>query len=224
MYAHHAALWSTSSSDDRDRTSNHKRTKQRGKEDWTWEDILDGKGSWTWEILAERDRGQRGTGNALCYAVERTVSPVRVHSPVRYIPAPSIGRARVGIQPGRMVPAQHSWPPVRLYGPGYPAPALRTVSPVRLHSPVHPVPAPRRGRARVSIQPGRVVPALRSRPPVVIHGPKPPVMIHGPKPPVVIHGTKPPVMIHGPKPPWIGVSSGGSQSGATSRGSQSGAF
>ena len=32
------------------------RTKQRGKEDWTWEDILDGKGSFTCEeILAGKD-------------------------------------------------------------------------------------------------------------------------------------------------------------------------
>ena len=42
MYAHHAALWSASF-DGRDRTSHHKRTKQRGKGDsWTWE----GKGPW----------------------------------------------------------------------------------------------------------------------------------------------------------------------------------
>ena len=102
---------------------------------------------------------ERGTGQAPCYAL------ARVHSPVRYIPAPRIGRARVGIQPGRMVPAQHAWPPVRLFGPGYPAPALRTVSLVRLHSPVRPVPA------KITIQPGGVVPALRSRPPVRLHGP-----------------------------------------------------
>ena len=47
-------------------------------------------------------RRVRGTGQALCYAVECTVSPVRVHSPVRYIPAPRIGRARVGIEPGKV--------------------------------------------------------------------------------------------------------------------------
>ena len=41
----------------RDRTTHHKNTKQRGQEEWTWEDILNGKGSWTWEeILAGRDR------------------------------------------------------------------------------------------------------------------------------------------------------------------------
>uniref|UniRef100_A0A8C8IJ41 Glutamate receptor n=1 Tax=Oncorhynchus tshawytscha TaxID=74940 RepID=A0A8C8IJ41_ONCTS len=42
MYAHHAALWSTSF-DGCDRTSHHQRTKQRGKEEWTWEEINDGK-------------------------------------------------------------------------------------------------------------------------------------------------------------------------------------
>jgi hypothetical protein len=46
--------------------THHQRTKQRGnkqqqeqryKEEWTWEDILDGKGCYTWEeILAGRDR------------------------------------------------------------------------------------------------------------------------------------------------------------------------
>ena len=52
MYAHHAAPWSGHFPDDvRDRTTHHKRTKQRGKEDWTWEDILNGKGSWTWEDI-----------------------------------------------------------------------------------------------------------------------------------------------------------------------------
>ena len=54
------------------------------------------------------------TGRALCYAVMRTMSLVRSHSPVRYIPAPRIGWARVVIQTGRMVPAQHSWLPVWL--------------------------------------------------------------------------------------------------------------
>ena len=78
---------------------------------------------------------EHGTGQAPCYAVKRTVSPVRFHSPVRYIPAPRIGRARVGIQPGLMVPAQRSWPPVHIFSLGYPAPTLCTVSPARLHSP-----------------------------------------------------------------------------------------
>ena len=48
--------------------------------------------------------GARETGQAPCYAVVRTVSPVRVHSPVRYIPAPRIGLARVGIELGSMSP------------------------------------------------------------------------------------------------------------------------
>ena len=46
------------------------------------------------------------TSQAPCYAALPSVSPVRMHSPVRYIPAPRICRARVGIQPGRIVPAQ----------------------------------------------------------------------------------------------------------------------
>ena len=55
---YHAAPWSSpSSTNGRYRTTHHQRTKQRGKEDWTWEDILDGKGSYTWEeIQAGRDR------------------------------------------------------------------------------------------------------------------------------------------------------------------------
>lgn len=38
---------------------------------------------------------------ALCCAEERTISPIRTHSPVRVIPAPRRCRARAGIQPGR---------------------------------------------------------------------------------------------------------------------------
>ena len=74
-------------------------------------------------------RGAGETGQAPCYAVKRTVSPVRVHSPVRYIPAPRIGRARVGIEPSAMKPALRIWSPVRLLGPAYMAPALRTGCP-----------------------------------------------------------------------------------------------
>ena len=76
-------------------------------------------------------RRERGTGQAPCYAVRRTVSPVRLHNPVRYIPAPCIGQARVGIEPGAMNPAQRIWSPVRLLGPVCMTPALRMVSPVR---------------------------------------------------------------------------------------------
>ena len=71
-------------------------------------------------------RGGHCTGQALCYAVECTVSPVRMLSSVRYIPAPRICRARVRIQPGRMVPALLSRFPVRLHGPVYPVPPPRT--------------------------------------------------------------------------------------------------
>ncbi|XP_064811669.1 uncharacterized protein LOC135526929 isoform X2 [Oncorhynchus masou masou] len=81
-------------------------------------------------------RGARETGQAPCY----TVSPVRVHSPVRYIPAPRIGRARVGIEPSAMKPALRIWSPVRRLGPAYMAPALRMVSLVRLHSPMRAIP------------------------------------------------------------------------------------
>ena len=42
-------------------------------------------------------RGERGTGLAPCYAVRCTLSLVRRHSPVRYIAAPRIGRARVSL-------------------------------------------------------------------------------------------------------------------------------
>ena len=98
---------------------------------------------WRPEPTPRAYRGERVTDQTLCYAVMRMVSPVCIHSTVRSILAPRICLAIMGIQPGRMVPAQRSWSPVHLIGPGYPAPALRTVSPVRLHSPVHPVLAPR---------------------------------------------------------------------------------
>ena len=113
-------------------------------------------------------RGERWT-------VRRTVSPVRRHSPVRYIAVPRIVRARVGIEPGAMKPAQRIWSPMRLLGPGYMAPALRMVSPVRQQSPVRAIPPRRTGLATGSIQPGRVVQARCSRPPVRLHGPGYPV-------------------------------------------------
>jgi head-tail adaptor len=48
MNTYHAALWSTSpSNDERYRISHQKRTKQRGQDGWTWEEILDVKGPWT---------------------------------------------------------------------------------------------------------------------------------------------------------------------------------
>ena len=107
---------------------------------------------------------ERGNGMAPCYAVRRTVSPVR------YIAAPRIGRARVGIEPGAMKPAQRIWSAVHLLGPGHMAPSLGMVSPVRQHSP------PRcTGRAMGSIQPGRVGQAQCAKPSVRLHGPVYPV-------------------------------------------------
>jgi hypothetical protein len=66
----------------------------------------------------------RGTGQALCYVVKRTVSPVRVHSLVRSEPALCNCNARVVIQPGQIVPDQRSWSPlccgaVSAYRTGY---------------------------------------------------------------------------------------------------------
>uniref|UniRef100_A0A8K9UVX3 Pyrin domain-containing protein n=1 Tax=Oncorhynchus mykiss TaxID=8022 RepID=A0A8K9UVX3_ONCMY len=116
-------------------------------------------------------RRARGTGQAPCYAVERTVSPVRVHSPVRYIATPRHGRAREGIEPGAMKQAQRIWSPVRLLWPVYMAPALRMVSPVRQHSPVRAIPPRRTGLATGSIQPDKVRQARCSRAPVRLHGP-----------------------------------------------------
>jgi hypothetical protein len=45
---------------------------------------------WRPEPTPRAYRGGHRTGQAPCYAVERTVSPVRILSPVRYIPAPRI--------------------------------------------------------------------------------------------------------------------------------------
>ncbi|XP_064866047.1 uncharacterized protein LOC135564610 [Oncorhynchus nerka] len=121
------------------------------------------------------NRGGRGTGQAPCYAVECTVSPVRVLSPVRYISAPHICRARLKIQPGRLVPALLSRSPVRLHSPVYPSPpphtsppvpALLSRSPVRLHGPVYPSPPPHTSPP---------VAAPRTRLPVRVLGLVPPV-------------------------------------------------
>jgi hypothetical protein len=169
-------------------------------------------------------RGERVTGQAPCYPILHTMPSVCIHSPVRSVQAPRSGRARVGIQPGRIVPAQRCWPPVRLFGPGYTAPALRTVSPVPQQSPVRPVPAPHTNRAKGGIQQGRETSsALCTMPPVHRHSPVRPVLaLHthrakvGIKPgrvvaaprtrllvrllslvrPVPAPRTKPPVMIH----------------------------
>jgi hypothetical protein len=101
-------------------------------------------------------RGERWIGLAPCYAVRRTVSPVHRHSPVRYIATPRIGRARVGIDTGAMMPAQGIWSPVHLLGTVYMASTLRTVSLVRQHSPVRSVPPCRTGWATGSIQPNQI--------------------------------------------------------------------
>uniref|UniRef100_A0A8C7HKJ1 Uncharacterized protein n=1 Tax=Oncorhynchus kisutch TaxID=8019 RepID=A0A8C7HKJ1_ONCKI len=135
-------------------------------------------------------RRERGTGQAPCYAVRRTVSPVRVHSPVRYTPAPRIGRARVGIEPGAMKPGQRIWSPMRLLGPVYMAPALRMVSPVHQHSPVWAIPPRCTGLATGSIQPGKVGQARCSRAPVCLHGPICPVPPPRTSPPVAAPRTR----------------------------------
>ena len=65
MDTYHAAYWSDSPShkENRNRITHHNRTKRRGdrqqrrKEEWAWDDVLDGKGCYTWEeILAGKDR------------------------------------------------------------------------------------------------------------------------------------------------------------------------
>ncbi|KAM9423345.1 uncharacterized protein ACWYII_020534 [Salvelinus alpinus] len=117
----------------------------------------------------------RVTGQAPCYAVKRTVSPVRAHSPVRYRAAARKCHVSVGIQPGRIVPAQRVWSPVRSFGPGYPAPALRAVSPERWEGAVRPMPTLRSYRANVVVEPKREVRVVGTRSPVLIHSPVQPV-------------------------------------------------
>ncbi|KAM9528409.1 uncharacterized protein ACWYII_041088 [Salvelinus alpinus] len=269
MYSSPAAPWSTHSPKEsryrithqtqiKQRVNGQPRQQQWEKEDWTWEEILDGKGPWAEPVECRRpkaeleaakaerrryeeaarkqgwkpasttlkflggwlrgsgpragrrpaptsqaNRGEREYGQTPCYAVERTVSPVRVHSPVRVIPPPRTGRARLSIEPSAMRPALHIWPPVRLLGPAYMAPALRMVSPVRLHSPVRVIPPPRTGRATGSIQPGKVGQARCSREPVRLHGPVFPALPPRPSPvpPVPAPRTKPPVRLQSPVPP-----------------------
>ncbi|KAM9513434.1 uncharacterized protein ACWYII_046869 [Salvelinus alpinus] len=150
-------------------------------------------------------RGVRGrrTGQTPCYAVKRTVSPVRVLSPVRAIPPCRTGRARLGIEPDAMKPAQRIWPPVRLLGPAYMAPALQVVSPVRLHSPVRAIPPRRTGRATGTIQPGKVGEARCSRARVLLHGPVYPAPPSHPSsvPSVPTPRTRLPVHLQSPVPP-----------------------
>ncbi|XP_064789069.1 uncharacterized protein LOC135511508 [Oncorhynchus masou masou] len=189
---------------------------QHNQDYWTWEEILDGDGPWTqpgeyrhpkaeleaakgerwrYEEAARQHGWKPERQTQKCIGGRHTGSVVK--------PAPRICRARVRIQPGQMVPALLSRQPVGLLGPGYPAPALRSVSPVCLHSPVRPVPAPRTGRARVTIQPGRVVQAISLRPPPTPRT-RPPVRLHSPVypvPPVPTPRTRPPVCLHSPVHP-----------------------
>ncbi|CAB1332394.1 unnamed protein product [Coregonus sp. 'balchen'] len=153
---------------------------------------------------------QRETGQVPSYAELRTVPRVVRHSPVRPVLAPRTCRAKVGMQPGRSVPAQSSWPPVPFLGPGYPAPVPRAVVPVRVHSPVRPVLMPHTECVEIGIQPGRVVSALRSRPPVRLHSPvrpvpaprtKPVVRVVSPVRPVPAPRTKPVVRVVSPVRP-----------------------
>ncbi|KAM9415028.1 uncharacterized protein ACWYII_024108 isoform 1-T3 [Salvelinus alpinus] len=139
---------------------------------------------------AYRGGRRRRTGKTPCYAVKRTVSPVRVLSPVRAIPPCRTGRAKLGIEPSAMKPAQRIWSPVRLLGPAYMAPALQVVSPVRLHSPVRAIPPRRTGRATGTIQPGKVGGARCSRARVLLHGPVYPVPPPCTSPPVAAPRTR----------------------------------
>ncbi|CAB1314489.1 unnamed protein product [Coregonus sp. 'balchen'] len=140
---------------------------------------------------------QRETGQVSSYAELRTVPRVFRHSPVRPVLAPRTCRAKVGMQPGRSVPSQRSWPPVPLLGPGYPAPVPRAVVSVRVHSPVRPVLMPHTECVEIGIQPGRVVSAIRSRPPVCLHSPARPVPVPRTKP--VVRVASPVRPVPGPR-------------------------
>jgi hypothetical protein len=136
MNTYHAAPWSPSY-DRRYRRSHHKRTKQRGQEDWTWEDILDDKGSWTWEeILAGRDRLPWEQVEAARESRQR-----RKHErqPPNVFWGWHTGRlAESGCRPE---PTPHAYRGERMTGQ---APCY----------PVRSVQAPSSGRARVGMQPG----------------------------------------------------------------------
>ena len=74
LYADHAAPRSPPY-DDRDRTTHHKRTKQREKEEqrlmgkWTWEEILDGAGPWPqpWEYRCPKEELEAAKAERRCY-------------------------------------------------------------------------------------------------------------------------------------------------------------
>jgi hypothetical protein len=124
-----------------DRRSHQKRTKQRGQEltSWTWDEILDGKRSWTWvEIMAGKDclpwkqveivqecrRNYEGT--RLAQKPERQLPPKNNSQPSASCASACICRAKINIQPGWVVPALRSRPPVRLHSPVRPVPPPHT--------------------------------------------------------------------------------------------------
>ncbi|XP_064812027.1 E3 ubiquitin-protein ligase TRIM15-like [Oncorhynchus masou masou] len=136
-------------------SSSDLRTPGHGRKFWTARDPELRLGNIAAPRQSWRQRKRRGGGMR---RLEARGSPknVRRHSPVRYIAAPRIGRARVSIEPGAMKPAQRIWSPARFLGPGYMTPAPRMVSPVRQHSPVRAIPPHRTGLATGSIQPAPV--------------------------------------------------------------------
>uniref|UniRef100_A0A8C8I3F1 Ig-like domain-containing protein n=1 Tax=Oncorhynchus tshawytscha TaxID=74940 RepID=A0A8C8I3F1_ONCTS len=121
------------------RITHQPRTKRRGngqqqqrpktQDSWTWEEILDGRGPWAKpgeysrpKVQQEKQQHHKTHGHGRTSWMEKDP----VHSPVRYIPAPRIGRARVGIEPGKVGQARCSRAPVHLHGPVYPVPPPRT--------------------------------------------------------------------------------------------------
>jgi hypothetical protein len=74
-----------------------------------------------WCLEQDSRREEHGTSQAPCFEEICNVSPVRIHSPVRSVPAARTCRAKGSLQPGQVVPAQHSWCPVCLLSPGYPS-------------------------------------------------------------------------------------------------------
>jgi hypothetical protein len=122
MVTYHAAHWSSdpsrySPSEEEEnlyRNTHQPRTKRRGNrqqqerqrylERWTWEEILDGKGPWTQPGEYRRPKAELEAAKA-----ERRHYEELARRPVRYIPAPRMCRARVGIEPGVMKP--YAWCP-----------------------------------------------------------------------------------------------------------------
>ena len=63
------------------------------------------------------ERGKRSWSRFQCHVL-RTVPSVHSHSSVRAVHALRTCPVKRGIQPGKVVPAQRSWSPVRLLGSG----------------------------------------------------------------------------------------------------------